>query len=126
MVVDNVITYIFPILLETTTSFHVFFGKKLHIGCWKPEEGKLPSRRRLAKAVRKLRSRVRKEPKTFVKWKPNAMTAHRFQKHFRNKIRSVNTAENYLSYDDPRMQLTLFKLQQVVEQNGVPWALVLG
>eukprot|EP00434_Breviolum_minutum_P011344 symbB.v1.2.010010.t1/scaffold645.1/size176818/9 len=90
------------------------------------ERKKGPTKRKLAKEVKQLKERIKPIPKTYENYKPNHMTFARFNRAFRNFTRSVNTAGNYLSYDDPRMEHARCLVRKLLEENGIPYGLCLN
>ena len=90
------------------------------------ERKKGPTKRKLAKEVKQLKERIKPIPKTYENYKPNHMTFSRFNRAFRNFTRSVNTAGNYLSYDDPRMEHARCLVRKLLEENGIPYGLCLN
>ena len=88
----------------------------------KPSRGQI---KELGGHVKRLREKVKRVPKPLTKWKPNHMTACRFNRHFGNYRRRTNTAGNFLSYDDPRMAYARSLIRDTVKEHSIHWGLVL-
>lgn len=84
------------------------------------------SKGKIAREVQRLRSRVRKPPKSFKSWKATSLTFKRFNGFFKNRVCKTNTAGNFLSVDDPRMAHARHTIRNTVEQNSIPWGMVLS
>ena len=75
-------------------------------------------KRKLSTGFNELKTKVQKVPKK-CQFKPNMMTASRFQKAHRLVSRSTNTTGNFLSYGDPRMEAARQKVKELVLQNNI-------
>ena len=76
-------------------------------------------------ALKQLRSTVKKAPKLFEAWKPNRLTARRFNKEMANYRCRMNTQGNFLAYDDPRMELARSNFAKITQEKNIVPGLVL-
>ena len=89
------------------------------------QDGKLVTKRALAKAVVNLKSSVKKLPKVYKNCKIGHMNSRRLLAHFGNKRRRTNTQGNFLSYDDPRMIYSRQRFRELMASKQINYGLVL-
>ena len=83
------------------------------------------SKKEVAEEVRKLKGKVRKQPKSFKDWKPHRMSTARMNRFFGFFTRSTNTSGTYLAFDDPRMVASRLAHAEAVRSNNVDPRLIL-
>lgn len=90
----------------------------------KRESEEIP-KQKVRRMVQVLKSKLKKVPRDFSKWKLRKASVYDFQRRFMNRRRKTNTAGNFLTYDDPRMIWARKSIREVVEKNQLHWGMVL-
>lgn len=90
-----------------------------------PDEEK-PSMRKIAQEVRRLKSNIKKVPRSFAKWAPHKASARRLLHWYQHSRRRTNTAGNYLAYTDPRMQHARCKVRNLLLEHNIDRRMVLN
>ena len=93
------------------------------------ENAEEPSTEFVAEALTKMKASIKTLPrlggKTGQGWKPNRMTAARLNAFFGNFRCRTNTAGNFLTYDDPRMENSRLQHANIMAEEEIDPRLVL-